>query len=536
MTPLALFWLLSPARAGTLVVDLDDGTSLETAIARTGLPLRWANPRSEDESLAVAESADPDAEALRLRGLPGVEAAEASVLYEALGWPDDPLYDRQWNMPRVGAPVGWRLGGGRGVTVAVIDTGVLAVPDLQGTTLLPGFSFVPGRPDSRDDNGHGTHVAGTIAQTTHNGLGAVGLAPRVRLLPIKALAAQGGGQSEWIASAIDEAVDQGAQIINLSLGGPHSAVIEVAVRKAQARGVLVVAAAGNSGREGLSWPARLPGVVSVGATGPRDALAPYSTWGEGLVLSAPGGDKRETGGGILQQTLGEDGQGTAFRELQGTSMATPHVSGALAVLLGAGAGPRALPLLTENAVDLGEPGRDPRFGHGRLDLAAAGRALAVERGQLGLLALLATALLSPGISRGGRLGRGLVAALAAAGLPFLPLLPLPALPLVTALSTPWIHLPIGLLGPTVAHNPLWLSALLPALATLFFGPWRPAAGLIAGASAGFGVSLLGLAAAGGAVWGLPASIGGPWLVVNGLLCLLSPLLLAGLHRTRGARR
>ncbi len=539
--PLLLLFGLPAAASdeGLLVVDLIDGTSLAEAQELSGLPLRWANPRSEDESLAVAEVEDLPEQVQRLSAHPQIEAVEASLSYQALGWPDDPLYPSQWNMHTVGAAQGWRMGGGRGVTVAVIDTGVSSVADLQGTLLLDGFSFVPGRASAADDNGHGTHVAGTIAQTTHNGLGAVGLANQARILPLKALAAQGGGQSEWIASAIDEAVDQGADVINLSLGGPRSAVIQVAVDKALARGVLVVAAAGNTGREGVGWPAKADGVIAVSATGPSDTLAPYSSWGEGVELSAPGGDKQQAGGGIVQDTIDAGAEGHAFKELQGTSMASPHVAGAAAVLLGAGAGSAAHTerLLKQGAVDLGEAGPDSRFGHGRLDLAASARILVQQRGLLFLAGSLLAALM---VGFGGgsrRLPIAIVAGLSAGGLFFLPLLPLPPSLGLDLLGRPLLAWPTPFVGPRLAANPLWLSALLPALLTFVLGPTRTLGWLAAGLSAGVGAHLIHGAVTGSLAptW-LPASAATAWLGVNGLLCLLFTLAVAGLDRLRRERR
>ncbi len=525
---------------GTLVVDLVDGTGLDEARALTGLDLAWATEHSADESLAVVEVDDLAAARDRLAGLPGIEAVEPSLQFEATGllptlrYPDDPYWDKQWNMRTVGAPAGWRVGAGAGVTVAVVDTGVSKVVDLGGTQVLPGVSFVPGRKTADDDNGHGTHVAGTIAQTTNNGVGVAGVAPRARILPLKALTGMGFGQSQWIASAIDEAVDQGADVINLSLGGPQSKVIQVAVEKAAARGVIVVAAAGNSGREGVGWPARSPGAIGVSATGPDDSLAFYSTWGEGVDISAPGGDKRKAGGGILQDTIDSGKGGHAYKELQGTSMATPHVAGAAAVLLSAGAGSPAevRDALYASAVDLGDPGKDTRFGHGRLDVASAVRHLLIhQRGVLfGLAAVVGFGLASVGAMR-RKLLVGTLAAVTAGGMFFLPLLPLPPSAWLDLLARPLLLWPGAVASPAWAYNPLWLSALVPALVTFVFGPTRTLGWAAAGVCSGIGLHL-----AHGALTGslsptlLPGLAGQAWLGVNALLCFAFVLAIAGVEK------
>jgi subtilisin family serine protease len=167
----------APDGAGLLVVDLVDGTSLDAARAATGLDLRWVHAQSSDEALAEADVDDRDDIQAHLQGLSLVEAVEAPVEMAAFEWelmvvsvpylryPNDPMYDKQWNLGVVGAPAGWRVGGGRGVTVAVIDTGVTAVADLDAATVLEGVSFVPGTSSADDDQGHGTHVAGTISRS-----------------------------------------------------------------------------------------------------------------------------------------------------------------------------------------------------------------------------------------------------------------------------------------------------------------------------------------------------------------------------------
>lgn len=527
---------------GTLVVDLVDGTSLAEARETTGLDLAWVHPLAEDESLAQVDVPDLASAAAALAGNPLVEVAEPTVAVEAYGltYPDDPMWSKQWNMKRVNAKAGWRAGAGAGAIVAVVDTGVTVVPDLEGTRMLDGASFVPSEPTVEDGNGHGTHVAGTIAQATNNGLGVAGVAPEATILPIKTLSARGGGQSQWVAAAIDEAADQGADIINLSLGGPYSAVIANAVKKAQDRGVLVVAAAGNTGRKGVGYPAALPGVVAVSAVGPDDGLAFYSTWGEEVVLSAPGGDTRVDGGGILQDTVAPGG-GHAFKEFQGTSMATPHVSGAAAVLWQQAGGDADVvrAALEASAVDLGAPGKDPEYGHGRIDIRAAVTHLALQRQGLlfavgGALAFLLAGLGSSGRRRLSRAAvMGVAGAISAGGLFFLPLLPVPPSRVVALLARPLLQWPGAFLPDTLAANPLTLSALVPVVLTFVLGPTRTLGPVVAGISAGVGAHLLLAAGLGGLnVWPLGGWAESGWLAINGIIAVLCAIAVVGVGRIR----
>lgn len=521
------------AAPGTIVVDFaDDLDPDEVAEAgrAAGVLFASASEVSEDEALYVADAADAAAALATLRSRGDVEVAEPVVEMQALGYPNDPAWDKQWNFPMVGAPVGWRVGGGEGVVVAVIDTGVSALPDLPADRILEGRSFVPGAPTAKDDHGHGTHVAGTIAQETNNGVGAAGLAPNVRILPLKVLTSSGFGTSAWIAAAIDEAVDQGADVINLSLGGGHSDVVVNAVEKARKAGVVVVAAAGNSGRQGIGSPADAPSAIAVTAVGPDDALAPYSSWGKGVEIAAPGGNKQIKDGGIVQATIDGKG-GQQLAEWQGTSMASPHVAGAAAVLIGAGAQSADE---VERFLKTSADGReDPlKFGAGRLDLGAAVRKLLfVKQGVL--FAIGATMAFSlawlgalTGRARAAALWTG---AIVAGGLFVLPLLPLPPSTWLRILSKPLLAWP----GPFWSGFPLWQSCAIPLVASLVLGPSLLVGPVAMGLCAGIGGYLLYGAATGGTdLWWMPFGFDRTWLALNGTVCLLAGMAVAGMQKMR----
>jgi serine protease len=524
---------------GTLILDLLDDTperQVEALELELGMDLVLSSPESADEGLYRVEVDDLADAVARLEGHALVEVAEPVLQFEALGYPNDPMWDQQWNMEMIDAPAGWRTGGGKGVKVAVIDTGISPVEDLQGVPMTKGKSFVPFVRKPLDDHGHGTHVAGTIAQATNNGVGVAGVAPNVTLMPYKALSRQGFGSSDWIAAAIDHAADNGADVINMSLGGPYSKVLDLAAQKAAERGVVVVAAAGNTGKRGVSSPASNKLVIGVSSVGPDDVLAYYSTFGEGVDIAAPGGDKRQgDAGGVLQDTV--DGSGHAYKSFQGTSMATPHVAGAAAVLVGMGLDADATrDVLLSTAVDHGDEGWDEKYGYGRLDMAASVRRVLIRRNglQFGIGVLMAAAL--AGLS-GLKLGRAVpmtvAAGLTAGGLFFLPMLPLPPHPAISVLSHDLLSWPAAMGFPNLVSMPLWCSVLLPGVLAFLLGPSRTLGGITAGICLGFGSALLYGAAAGTVdVWLLGMGLDRVWLSLNGVGCVLAAMAVVGMQKLR----
>ncbi|MCB9759006.1 MAG: S8 family serine peptidase [Alphaproteobacteria bacterium] len=552
---LALIWLLRPApipgtgfdeppaqatdAPGVVVFDLVDNASdaeIEAFEARYGIDVEYSSDVSQDEALVRATVPDARAVLQAVAGDPLVEVAEPEVRFEATGFPNDPMWDKQWNMRLIDAPAGWRAGSGRGVKVAVLDTGVSVVEDLPEARVVGGKSFIRGAKTPADDHGHGTHVAGTIAQATNNAAGVAGVAPEVTIVPYKVLNGMGFGSSDGIAAAVDEAVDQGAQVINLSLGGGHSAVLHKAVNEAVARGVVVVAAAGNTGRRGVGCPGHAEDVIGVSAVGPDDTRAFYSTYGPGVEIAAPGGDTRQADGGVLQDTIDGKG-GHAYRAFQGTSMATPHVAGAAAVLIGMGLDAEAATTaLYATAVDRGDPGFDEVYGHGRLDLGAAVRWVGTRHNGLlfGLGGLMGLALsLLAGLRLRSSLGVGAVAAVTAGGLFFLPWLGLPPNALLELLSRDLISWPGFILGAEWTHFPLWLSALVPTFLAFLLGPSRLLGGVAAGVCVGMAAGLCFGAAAGTLEpWWFGDLMGRAWLAVNGVGALMSALGVVGMQKMR----
>ena len=278
----------------------------------------------------------------------------------------DQYRSQQWDFAKIGVADAWHKSTGAGVTVAVIDTGVDAThPDLAGQ-VLPEYDVINKTTvaTSTDPNGHGTHVAGTIAADTGNGIGISGIAPDAKILPVRVLGANGSGYMSDAATGIIYAADHGAGVINMSLGSSSQVTaVTNAIAYARSKGVTVVAAAGNERQSGspTSYPGADPGVIAVAATDSNDLVASYSNAGSYVDVAAPGSNILSTTGGTYQSW-------------NGTSMASPHVA-AIAALLKAynsALTPDQIETAIETtAVDLGTKGKDNDYGYGRVNAAAA---------------------------------------------------------------------------------------------------------------------------------------------------------------------
>jgi subtilisin family serine protease len=316
--------------------------------------------------------------------LPGAGPAEAS---------NDPSFGAQWGMARIGAETAWGRTTGVGVRIGIVDTGVdLNHEDLTGKVVAHascvGANGDPAacKDSAQDDQGHGTHVSGIAGAIKDNAKGVTGVAPAAELVVAKVLSATGSGSAEDVTAGIKWVVDHGARVVNLSLGDPAMVItsfvgggndLQEGVEYAWSHGAVPVLAAGNSNALGLGFEGSAYGDINaivVGATGPDDAVADYSTstgqakW----ALVAPGGAGNRNKADDVLSTFWVQGQSNSYEALAGTSMAAPHVSGAVALLLAQGHTPlSAVERLLNTADKNVSCGSSSPTCRGRLDVAAA---------------------------------------------------------------------------------------------------------------------------------------------------------------------
>ena len=407
--------------------------------------LQWIADRTA--RLPVPEDPDSVGVAANLARQPEVEYAHPNWLERPSLVPNDSSYaSRQWNMTLLDMPRAWDINpGGAGITVAVIDTGLTSVnatypfktwdgsaivtaqmpfgisPDMDAGRIAGGRDFVFWTGPVLDSDGHGTHVSGTTAQSTNNNLGYAGIAYNATIMPLKVCLSfwdiqilmsefgvpgyaslnAGGCPTSAIVTAIRYAADNGAKVINLSLGGTAASLANRdAIAYAVGRGVFVAIAAGNEFEDGnpTTYPAayapEIAGAMAVAAVGRTSQRSYFSTTGNFVEIAAPGGDAREGGSaGVVFQA------GIFFTDYnpaavifprfdryadtgsQGTSMASPHVAGIAALLMSQGVtSPAAVEaLIKATAKDLGDPGRDDNFGAGLIQPRAALRGFGVVR-------------------------------------------------------------------------------------------------------------------------------------------------------------
>jgi serine protease len=442
----------APYLSGSIIVKFRLGTSsaaqqaMLASIGGSGTP---AASYANFDIVAVDPAVDPEALARRFDAQPDVDYAQARYRVRPLFVPNDPFYPQQWSYPMLDMERAWDInpGGSTEVTVAVLDSGVAyrnltlnfttvqrriegflfpslgtisvpfaAAPDLGGADrFVSPRDFIWDDTTPVDMDGHGTHVAGTIGQTTNNSVGVAGMAFNVKLMPVKVIdgfwdAYFGSpfiGTDDVVARGVRYAVDNGAKVLNMSIGRTGSAapVVQDAIAYAVSRGAFVVVAAGNEFREGnpverlAEFAPQINGMVAVAAIGRDRARAGYSSTGQYVELTAPGGDATRGGSAaaILQQTYDfnfvetyTDGPSRlrpprfdvfAYQFFQGTSMAAPHVSGLAALLVQQGiTNPAAIEAAMKRyATDLGPAGRDDEYGYGLINPRASLRGMGLIR-------------------------------------------------------------------------------------------------------------------------------------------------------------
>lgn len=398
------------------------GEPERTALAK----INWLNPQTRSQlnvqamdqsfSRILTQGNPVAAEKLRtlaamkhLRGQSDIRAVEPNYRVRPLLSPNDPAFPFQWNYPAVNLPQAWDMTtGSADVIVAVVDTGIYADhPDLEGQ-LVTGYDFVsdpdmsldgdgidadpndPGDSLIGDSSWHGTHVSGIVAAQMNNAIGGAGVAPNTKVMPLRAIGL-GGGYTYDIFQAIRYAAqlendsgslpDRAADIINLSLGGGgYNAIGQELMQQVRNKGIVVVAAAGNTNTSEAIFPASYDGVISVSATDFHGQRAPYSNYGEYVDLAAPGGNmERDEDGdgytdGILSTAAEHDGETRhpSYIHYQGTSMSAPLVSGVIALMksMYPEITPEELDSLIASGLitqDRGFAGRDNLYGHGILD-------------------------------------------------------------------------------------------------------------------------------------------------------------------------
>lgn len=431
---------------GRLIVKFKSGTLGARSVVETGVRGSSRPPGADFEVLDIDPALDAEAMAEAWQQRDDVEYAQAAYVLKPYFRPNDPLFAQQWNLQVLDMEDAWDInqGASSSVVVAVLDSGLAyqnaiyefnaaaftdannvrypalgritvpfaAAPELAGANrFVAPHDFIWDDDVPLDFDGHGTHVAGTIGQLTNNGVGLAGMAFNVRLMPVKVIAGEWddifdapfAGTDDVVARGIRYAADNGAKVINMSIGrdGPPAPVIGDAMRYAVSRGAFIAVAGGNDFERSnpveviAQLAGSIDGAVAVAAIGSDLNRAFYSGVRDYIEIAAPGGNARVggTAGAVLQQSLDSTFTDTfsqpparytaprfdtfAFRPLQGTSMATPHVSGLAALLYSQGiTSPAAIEAaLKKFATDKGATGRDNEYGYGLINPRATLRGL-----------------------------------------------------------------------------------------------------------------------------------------------------------------
>lgn len=345
------------ARGMEVVADLGaPGKDVPVVVSTEGRPV---------EQVVAELAADPAVERVE----PNYRISIANEGSVAAVGVNDPKTGDQYSLDRMRVRDAWSLSTGASNIIAVLDTGAqYNHPDLAGR-LLPGYDFVNDDADASDDNGHGTWVAGIIAANANDGYGMAGISWSDKILPVKIMNREGTGSTADLLAAITWSADQGAKVINMSVGGfPYSAMMQDAVNYAWSKGAVLIGAAGNNRREENFYPASFDNVVSVSATQTDDEFSNWSSWGPKVDVSAPGSSVLVTN--CYTCTYGDHHTWGSHTYISGTSFATPNVAGVVALIRARNPSwtpQQVVDRLFATVDDLGYPGYDTKYGRGRVN-------------------------------------------------------------------------------------------------------------------------------------------------------------------------
>jgi serine protease len=375
---------------GELIVKFEPGISnreIANINFKHGTSVKYTSPYAGFKILHIPKGKTVQEMVEKYNRNPNVEYAVVNSIAHAFITPNDELYSYQWHLDNdeyggINMEAAWDISDGTGVIVAVLDSGVAyedygtkykLAPDLANTHFVAGYDFVNNDFHPNDDNSHGTHVAGTIAQSTNNGIGVAGVAYNCTIMPVKVLNKRGSGTLDQLVDGIYFATNNSADVISMSLGWPPGydpgQPLKDALDYAYINGVTIISASGNDAASQVSYPAAYKKCIAVGATRFDETRASYSNYGVSLDIMAPGDS-------VLQNTFDpftKNPRDFGYWYFSGTSMATPHVSGVAALLIANGVtGPENVrEALISTAEDKGDPAWDSEYGWGIVDAYAA---------------------------------------------------------------------------------------------------------------------------------------------------------------------
>lgn len=368
----------SNAVQGQYVVKFRQKMTTESAIdlAHTaGADVNKFSTRTNNAVIEFKPGIDSDEIIQSLRANPAVEYIEPNFKVKNNYTVSDPRSKDQQGLAVANLAKAWDITfGDPKVIIAVIDTGIdLGHPDLKNK-LVPGYNIITqGKTPPKDDNGHGTHASGIAGAETNNKIGIAGTAPNCKIMPIKALDAKGSGDIYNVALGVIWAVDHGARVLNMSLGGPNNETLKRAIEYALAKNVVVVTAMGNDGKNVKAYPAAFPGVISVGSVDFNRSRSDFSNYGDWITVTAPGSQIMSTMP-TYKTTMTEFEKEEGYDYLDGTSMACPIVAGIAALVLSRN--PDYTPAevkerIQSTASDAGKKGYDNEYGYGIVNAAKA---------------------------------------------------------------------------------------------------------------------------------------------------------------------